>query len=102
MHVLGNFDKRRSCPKCGHRVPKTQFYAQNWVWTKWPCPGCGSTLGFNVRRRFLHPVANGITLVTIYVLHTQAVGWPLRWLFLVPVILITVWIFDEVVVKRLA
>lgn len=40
-----------SCPKCSAPVRWTRRLFGAHFWARWPCPGCGSTLKFNMKNR---------------------------------------------------
>lgn len=50
----------RDCPVCGGPVHWTRYWLRAWIWAKWPCPRCGSLLGFNRNRRMLYALAGAI------------------------------------------
>lgn len=88
--------KSRTCHTCNSPVPWTRLWLQASFWSRWPCPGCGTELGFDVRRRII------VTLVASpligFGLGFLARGEP--WLGLICIPLgIFVWSFDAVVVK---
>ena len=43
----------RGCPVCGEPVHWSRYWLRAYVWAKWPCPKCGSVLGFDHARRGL-------------------------------------------------
>jgi CXXC-20-CXXC protein len=50
----------RDCPVCGERVHWSRYWLRSWVWAEWKCPKCNSSLGFNVKRRWLLAIPAGI------------------------------------------
>lgn len=47
----------RDCPVCGEPVHWSRYWLRAWAWAKWRCPGCGSILGFDRKRRWLLTIA---------------------------------------------
>src|SRR5207248_1180057 len=57
---------RRHCPNCGTKVGWVRLWLIPWIWERWPCPGCGAVLKFDLGRRLL--VAGLITLEVLLTL----------------------------------
>jgi ribosomal protein L37AE/L43A len=43
----------RDCPVCGEPVHWSRFMFRAWVWAKWKCKKCNSSLGFSRKRRLI-------------------------------------------------
>lgn len=50
----------RDCPVCGEPVPWTRYWLRSWLWARWLCPRCGTTLGFDRQRRWLIAPLGGL------------------------------------------
>ena len=50
----------RDCPVCGHVVPWSRYWLRSWSWAEWPCPNCGTILGFARARRRLMLIPAGL------------------------------------------
>jgi uncharacterized protein (DUF983 family) len=92
----------RSCPKCGHEVPKSQRYLRNWSWATWKCSSCGAMLGFSQKPRSLMMLLDAIiiALVVVIKIHWRVdLRW---WLFgwLVLSTLLVVPLVDRIIVIR--
>jgi endogenous inhibitor of DNA gyrase (YacG/DUF329 family) len=51
----------RDCPVCGKPVHWSRYWLRAWAWAKWPCPRCGSLLGFDRKRRWLIAIPAGLS-----------------------------------------
>ena len=67
----------RACPHCGQPVPRSRYLWKGWYRSEWPCPRCGTRLGFDLRRRavvmlLVGGLAGGVASVAVFILHF---GW---------------------------
>src|SRR5688572_22202047 len=75
----------RDCPVCGTPVPWTRYWLRAGAWAKWPCPTCGSLLGFDQKRGVLMIIPAGLT-VGLYVFMVIWMQYPV--LIALPVLLV--------------
>jgi uncharacterized protein (DUF983 family) len=93
---------RRSCPKCGHEVPKAQRYLRNSIWTNWECSNCGTLLTFDRKPRDILTVV-AIILIVIDRLARLRWGLNLNWWtvgLVVLMVIVVVPLVDKIVVVK--